>query len=102
MIDAAVVLLWYHDRLPWPALALIVARDAFLIAGAKVVMPRGYEFSVSFLGKVATWVLYGAVAAIIVTTAGTDWPLWLFWIGVGLALGAACLYAVSAGRALRR
>jgi CDP-diacylglycerol--glycerol-3-phosphate 3-phosphatidyltransferase len=102
MIDAAVLLLCIDGRLPWPALALIVARDAFLIVGAKVVMPRGYDFSVSFLGKLATWVLYAAVAAIIATPAGTDWPLWLFWAGLGLALAAAALYALAARKALRR
>src|SRR5262245_9636435 len=102
MIDAAVVLLWIDDRLPWPALVLIVARDVFLIVGAKVALPRGYDFSVSFLGKLATWVLYAAVAAIIATPSGTEWPLWLFWAGLGLALAAAALYAVNARGALRR
>jgi phosphatidylglycerophosphate synthase len=97
-----VILLWLDDRLPWVALVLIIARDAFLIVGAKVLMPRGYEFSVSWLGKLATWVLYAAVAAIIATTPGTDWPLWLFWIGVGLALLAAALYGLGAWRTVRR
>ena len=58
MIDAAVIMLVLADRLPWPALAIILARDLFLIVGAKVVVPRGYDFSVSFLGKCATWLLY--------------------------------------------
>src|ERR671930_2066944 len=31
MIDAAVILLWLADRLPWPALAVIIARDALLL-----------------------------------------------------------------------
>src|SRR5215467_3595260 len=30
MIDAAVLMLVLSDRLPWPALAIIVARDVFL------------------------------------------------------------------------
>ncbi len=101
MIDAAVIALFVDDRLPWPALALIVARDALLVVGARMVVPRGYEFSVSFLGKTATWALYASVAAIIATAAGTDWPLWLFWIGVGLAVAAGALYGLSAWRALR-
>src|SRR5947208_10816614 len=62
MIDAAVVLLWIEGRLPWPALAVILARDGLLIVGYRVVAPRGYEFSVSFVGKAATWVLYAGLA----------------------------------------
>jgi CDP-diacylglycerol--glycerol-3-phosphate 3-phosphatidyltransferase len=102
MIDAAVILLFIADRLPWPALAIIVARDALLVLGARLVIPRGYDFSVSFLGKLATWVLYAAVAFVIVTHDGTDWPLVLFWVGVGLAICAAILYIASALGAVRR
>src|SRR5438874_8369587 len=46
MIDAAVLVLFIDSRLPWPALAVIVARDAALLAGSRFVLPRGYEFSV--------------------------------------------------------
>jgi CDP-diacylglycerol--glycerol-3-phosphate 3-phosphatidyltransferase len=103
MIDAAVILLVaVHHRLPWAALALILLRDALLIGGYKVIMPRGYELSVNFLGKAATWVLYAALAFIMVTQKGTDWPLWLFWAGIGLAFGAAALYISSALRVVRR
>jgi CDP-diacylglycerol--glycerol-3-phosphate 3-phosphatidyltransferase len=98
MIDAAVVLLWLDGRLPWPALAVILARDGLLLAGTPAAVRRGYEFSVSFLGKLATWMLYAALVAVLLTTEGTDWPLWLFWAGVAVALAAAALYV---GRALR-
>jgi CDP-diacylglycerol--glycerol-3-phosphate 3-phosphatidyltransferase len=101
MIDAAVILLFVDDRLPWPALVVIVARDALLLAGTKFVLPRGYEFSVSFLGKLATWVLYAGVAFVIVTHSGTDWPLWIFWGGLGLACAAAILYVASAWHQIR-
>jgi CDP-diacylglycerol--glycerol-3-phosphate 3-phosphatidyltransferase len=98
MIDAAVVLLWLEGRLPWPALAVILARDGLLLAGTPAAVRRGYEFSVSFLGKLATWMLYAALVAVLLTAEGTDWPLWLFWAGVAVALAAATLYV---GRALR-
>ena len=101
MIDAAVIMLFIADRLPWPALAVIVARDALLLAGTRFVLTRGYEFSVSFLGKAATWVLYAAVGFVLVTREGTSWPLWVFWIGLGMAVGAAALYVGSAWRAIR-
>jgi CDP-diacylglycerol--glycerol-3-phosphate 3-phosphatidyltransferase len=102
MIDAAVIALFLHDRLPWVALVLVVGRDLLMIAGYKIVVPRGFDFSVSFLGKLATWVLYGSLAFVMVTRAGTDWPLWLFWIGVGLAVGAGALYVAKAIREVRR
>ena len=101
MIDAAVIMLFIADRLPWAALAVIVARDALLLAGTRFVLPRGYEFSVSLLGKAATWVLYAAVGFVIVTHDGASWPLWVFWIGLGMAVGAAVLYAASVVRAAR-
>ncbi len=101
MIDAAVILLFVADRLPWPALAVIVARDTLLVVGTRFVLPRGYEFSVSLLGKAATWVLYAAVALVIVTHDGTGWPLWVFWIGLGMAVGAGVLYMGSAWRSIR-
>jgi cardiolipin synthase len=98
MIDAAVVLLWFHDRLPWPALALILARDVVLIAGYKLIVPRGYELSVNFLGKAATWILYAALALMLVTSAGRDFPYALFWTGVALAMIAGAFYVASAVR----
>jgi CDP-diacylglycerol--glycerol-3-phosphate 3-phosphatidyltransferase len=101
MIDAAVVLLWLDERLPWVALAVILARDGLLVLGTPAAMRRGYDFSVSFLGKTATWVLYAALFAILITNEGADWPLVLFWTGVGLAVAAGGLYVVSAWRNVR-
>jgi CDP-diacylglycerol--glycerol-3-phosphate 3-phosphatidyltransferase len=103
MIDTAVILLVVvHHRLPWPALALVLARDVLLIVGYKLLAPRGYEFSVNFLGKAATWLLYAALAFVMVTHEGTQWPLWIFWTGLVLALAAGALYVMSALRAVRR
>jgi cardiolipin synthase len=101
MIDAAVLLLWLDDRLPWVALVVILARDALLVLGTPAALQRGYDFSVSFLGKAATWVLYASIFAILITTEGTDWPLVLFWSGVALAVAAGVLYGLSVWRAVR-
>jgi CDP-diacylglycerol--glycerol-3-phosphate 3-phosphatidyltransferase len=101
MIDAAVLLLWLEGRLPWLALVVILARDGLLVLGTPAAMRRGYDFSVSFLGKAATWVLYAALVAVLITDAGADWPLVLFWSGVGLAVVAAVLYASAVWRTVK-
>jgi CDP-diacylglycerol--glycerol-3-phosphate 3-phosphatidyltransferase len=103
MIDAAVILLvLVHDRLPWIALALIIGRDILLLAGYKLVMPSGYELTVNLLGKAATWVLYCALVFVLLTDASADWPLWLFWAGLVLALVAGIQYAATAPKESHR
>ena len=102
MIDAAVVMLYVADRLPWAALVIVFGRDVLLIAGARVVQPLGHDFSVNFLGKTATWVLYLAVACVIVTHHGDTWPLAIFWTGVGLAIAAGLVYGAGAWKILGR
>jgi CDP-diacylglycerol--glycerol-3-phosphate 3-phosphatidyltransferase len=102
LIDAAVILLWVEHRLPWPALAVILVRDSLLLGGYRLLVPRGYEFSVNALGKAATWVLYASVAFVMLTHKSDHWPLVVFWAGLGLAVAAAVLYVVAGWRAVRR
>ena len=101
LIDAAVIVLFLDHRIHWAGLAIIALRDGLMIVGARLVVPRGYEFSVSLLGKLATWVLYTGVAMTMITARGTLWPAVIFWVGVGLSSAAAALYGFSARRQLR-
>ena len=100
MIDAAVLLLFWHDRLPWIAL-LIPARDLALILLTPLAIGRGYRFEVNLVGKAATWLLYASLAFVMVTAEGTDWPLWIFWAGVALALVSLVGYGWKALREMR-
>ena len=102
MIDAAVILLVAYDRLPWAALAVVVARDLLLLLGWRILAPRGIDLDVNFLGKAATWILYTAIGCRIVTHNHTNWPLWLFWFGLGAAVIAAMFYARDGWRELQR
>jgi CDP-diacylglycerol--glycerol-3-phosphate 3-phosphatidyltransferase len=102
LIDAAVILLVVYGRLPWAGLVVIGARDLLLLAGYRVLAPRGIELDVNVVGKAATWVLYAAVAFRIVTHDHTSWPVDLFWVGLGLALVAAMFYVRDAWKELRR
>jgi CDP-diacylglycerol--glycerol-3-phosphate 3-phosphatidyltransferase len=95
LIDVTVILLWHVDRLPWVAL-LIPARDLVLILATPLVVGRGYRFEVNMLGKIATWVLYASIALTMLTAPSTDWPVVLFWIGLGLAIVSALGYARKA------
>jgi CDP-diacylglycerol--glycerol-3-phosphate 3-phosphatidyltransferase len=97
MIDSAVIMLIHAGRLPWLAL-VIPARDLIALAGTPLLMGRGYEFRVNLLGKIATWLLYASLAFVMVTESGTQWPLWIFWSGLVLAVIALGEYALKARR----
>jgi CDP-diacylglycerol--glycerol-3-phosphate 3-phosphatidyltransferase len=102
MIEAAVILLVAYGRLPWAGLVVIIARDLLLLAGWRVLAPRGIDLDVNTIGKGATWVLYAAIGFRIVTHDHTSWPLVLFWIGLAAAVVAALLYVRDAWKALQR
>jgi CDP-diacylglycerol--glycerol-3-phosphate 3-phosphatidyltransferase len=101
LIGSALVLLWYHDRVPLAALVLIFARDLVLLSGFAAAADRGYELSVIYLGKAATFVLMSALWLIMVTPATADWPLVLLYVGIGLSLAAGAVYLVTVPRAVR-
>jgi CDP-diacylglycerol--glycerol-3-phosphate 3-phosphatidyltransferase len=102
MIDAAVILLFAYDRLPWAGLVVILGRDVVLLAGSVFLVPRGIEVDVNAIGKAATWVLYAAIFLRIVTHRATDWPVDLFWAGLALALTAGLFYLRTAWGEVRR
>jgi CDP-diacylglycerol--glycerol-3-phosphate 3-phosphatidyltransferase len=102
MIDAAVILLFAYDRLPWAGLVVILGRDILLLAGAGMLRGRKVDVEVNTVGKAATWVLYAAIGFRIVTQPSTQWPLVLFWIGIALAVTAAVFYLRDAWGEVRR
>jgi phosphatidylglycerophosphate synthase len=100
MIDTAVIMLIYESRLPWIAL-LIPLRDLAVLVGTPIVLGRGYEFQVNRVGKAATWLLFASLGLIMVTHKGTEWPLWIFWIGLALAFVSLGEYVLKARREVR-
>jgi CDP-diacylglycerol--glycerol-3-phosphate 3-phosphatidyltransferase len=102
MIGTAAILMLATDRIPILAALVILGRDVALILGYRILSPGGYELEVTFLGKLATWVLYAALAFVLVTAEGTDWPIVILWIGVALSLGAGVQYVLAAWRHTHR
>jgi CDP-diacylglycerol--glycerol-3-phosphate 3-phosphatidyltransferase len=101
LIDSAVFILWWHDRLALIALIAILVRDVVLLLGLRVAASRGYELSVIYLGKTATSVLMVGLGLIMFTSPGTRWPVYVFYVGLGLSLLAGVIYVVTVRGRLR-
>ena len=95
LIDSAVILLWYHGRLPLLAPALIIGRDLVLALGIGSAARHGYELSVVYLGKTATSVLMVGLGLMLLMPPSASWPPVLFWAGLALSMAAGCVYLVS-------
>ena len=87
---------------PLAGLIVILGRDLLLLAGYRAIAPQGYELNVNIVGKAATWLLYAGIAFMIVTEPSTEWPYWIFWAGLVLAVLAGGVYAYGAWREMRR
>jgi CDP-diacylglycerol--glycerol-3-phosphate 3-phosphatidyltransferase len=101
MIGTAAILMLATGRIPLLAALVILARDVLLVLAYPFLSPRGYELEVTSLGKTATWILYAALALVLVTEEGTTWPTVVLWIGVAASLVAGAQYALRAWRHVR-
>ncbi len=91
MIDAAVIMLFIADRLPWPALAVIGRPGRMLLAGTRFVPSDGVRVLGQHARQGGHLGLFAQVGFVLVTHDGTSWALWVFWIGLGMAVAAAVL-----------
>jgi CDP-diacylglycerol--glycerol-3-phosphate 3-phosphatidyltransferase len=101
MIGTAAILMLATGRIPLLAALVILARDVLLVLAYPFLSPRGFELEVTFLGKAATWILYAALALVLVTDEGTTWPQVILWIGIALSLAAGAQYGFRAWRHVR-
>ena len=95
MIGTAVVLMAATGRIPVAGGAIVLGRDIALVLGYKLLAPRGLELEVTFLGKLATWILYAALGFLLVTPEGTTWPLVILWIGIVSRTGSRRAVSVA-------
>jgi CDP-diacylglycerol--glycerol-3-phosphate 3-phosphatidyltransferase len=77
LVLSGIVVCWHFELLPRWGLALLAARELFVMALARIAMRRGVEIGVNWLGRAGVWPI---MSALFFAMAGVDW------------LGEACLY----------
>ncbi len=98
LIISGVVVCWYHELLPRWLLAVLIARELFMLAAGRLALRRGIEPYINWWGRLAVWPIMSAIFAGLVgwqTVAAV-----LLAIGVIMALIATEEYARRVRREL--
>ena len=94
LVLAGVVACWYHDLLPRWALAILVARELFMLVAGRVAMRRGVEIKINMMGRLAIWPVLSALEFAfcglkLLSTV-------LLYIGLAMTLIATAMYVRDA------
>ena len=89
LIDVALVLLVWHQRLEWWLAVPVLMRDVLLAALFRARHIEG-DVQVNLAGKTATAMIMLAMTLLMLTAE--PWPKALYVVGVGISVSAAILY----------
>jgi CDP-diacylglycerol--glycerol-3-phosphate 3-phosphatidyltransferase len=99
LVISGVVVCWRFDLLPRWALAVLVARELFMMGLVRWGLNRGFNVKVNWLGRAGVWPV---MTALFLAMAGVGWVAdACLYLGLALVLGASALYLREAIRLTR-
>jgi cardiolipin synthase len=97
LIVAGALVAWHYETLPRWALALLAARELFMLVATELALRRGIDLNVSMLGRWAVWPVMSALALALLTDG---WFLDALLIaGLAMTLAATVRYVQDGVRA---
>jgi CDP-diacylglycerol--glycerol-3-phosphate 3-phosphatidyltransferase len=100
LVVCGAVVAWHYETLPRWALAVLAARELFMLVLTQVALRRGLDLSVSMLGRWAVWPVMSALALALLVDG---WVLDLvLYVGLAMTLAATARYLQDGVRAMRK
>jgi cardiolipin synthase len=99
LVLSGAVVAWHFELLPRWALAVLVAREAFMLVLTRLALRRGMDLEINMLGRWAVWPVMSALALALITETWLSEAL--LYLGLAMTLGATWLYVRSGLRQLR-
>jgi CDP-diacylglycerol--glycerol-3-phosphate 3-phosphatidyltransferase len=94
LVICGVVVCWYHDLLPRWALAVLIAREVFMLVAGQYVIRQGRELKINMVGR---WAVWPVMSAVFLALCGVDTVADIFlYVGLFLTLWATALYVRDA------
>jgi cardiolipin synthase len=99
LIVSGALVAWHYETLPRWALALLAARELFMLVVTELALRRGIDLNVSMLGRWAVWPVMSALALALLADG---WFLDALLIaGLAMTLAATVRYVQDGVRAAR-
>ncbi len=99
LVISGMVVCWHFQLLPRWAIAIVVAREVFMLVLSRYALARGVEISINWFGRVGVAPMMGAP---FFAMLGLHWlALIMLYVGITLALTATVLYVRTGVRELR-
>jgi len=99
LIVSGMVVCWHFSLLPRWAIAIVIARELFMLAASRYALSRGVELVINWPGRLGVAPIAGAP---FFAMAGVRWlALIMLYVGMVLGLAAAVLYVRRGLREVR-
>jgi cardiolipin synthase (CMP-forming) len=90
LVLSGVVVCWHFELLPRWALAVLAARELFMLVFSEVGLRRGLELEINMLGR---WAVWPTMAALFLAMVSVTWVAEaLLYLGLAMTLAATALY----------
>jgi CDP-diacylglycerol---glycerol-3-phosphate 3-phosphatidyltransferase len=94
LVICGVAVCWYHDLLPRWALAVLIARELFMLVAGRQVLKQGRELKINMVGR---WAVWPVMSAVFLALCGVEtFADVLLYLGLFLTLWATVLYVRDA------
>jgi CDP-diacylglycerol--glycerol-3-phosphate 3-phosphatidyltransferase len=100
LVVSGMVVVWHFNLLPRWAIAIVVARELFMLALSRYALSQGIEIKINWAGRLGVAPIMGAP---FFAMAGVHWlALILLYVGMVLTLTATVLYVRTGVQQVRR
>jgi cardiolipin synthase len=90
LVLSGAIVAWEFELLPRWALAVLGAREAFMLLLTQIALRRGIDLKLNMMGRWAVWPTMSALALAMI--ADTRWSEALLYLGLAMTLAATAIY----------
>jgi cardiolipin synthase len=99
LVISGVIVCWHFELLPRWALAVLVAREVFMLVLSRIAQTRNVEIQVNMVGR---WAVWPTMFSLFLAMVSTTWVAnALLYLGLAMTLWATALYVQAGLQATR-